>query len=138
MPLVQEIQKAIFLGIKGLENIPLVEKSQLTREARNECTSVETALRFIAAYAITIGMKVELGESLATAINAEVENVVKVPKAEAEVFASGEVIAPVVDEIYQKTNNVVKVPKAEAEVVASGREIATVVDEIYQFASLTE
>ena len=97
----------------------------------------------------TIGMKVELGESLATAINAGAENVVKVPKAEAEMVASGEEIVPVVDEIYQlayrvvapspdlsqqqETNKVVKVPKAEAEVVASGDEIAPVVDEIYQF-----
>ena len=94
MPLVQEIHEAIFLGIKGLENIPPVEKLHLTREVRNECNSVETAMDFIRAYAVTIGLKVELGESLATAVNAGAENVVKVPKAEAEMVASGEKLPP--------------------------------------------
>ena len=123
-----------------MESLPTGEKSKLTTIVRNECKSVETAMAFIRAYAVTIGLKVELGESLATAINAGAENVVKVPKAEAEMVASGEEIVPVVDEIYQlayrvvapspdlsqqqETDNVVKVPKAEAEVVASGEEIA--------------
>ena len=149
MPLIQKIQEAIFLRIAGLEGLSTGAKKTLTLNCRSECKSVETAMAFIRAFAITIGMKVELGESLATAINAGAENVVKVPKAEAEMGASGEVIVPVVDEIYQlayrvvapspdlsqqqETNKVVKVPKAEAEVVASGEEIAPVVDEIYQF-----
>ena len=59
-----------------------------------------TAMAFISDYA---GRYYWL-EGAATAINAGAENVVKVPKAEAEVVASGEEFAPVVDEIYQFTD----------------------------------